>query len=726
MLEVLGVKQPRGELVPQSEADDDYAARYASVYQARYTAKLRVAAPVGTAFQVPGPLVALPDEAGPEGAPLVNQLLGRFVVHRADKLDALAKKPRRSKVAPEDLLRAISMANNNVDAAVRALQMLKRDEDALVTKLAGASTRSQVRYALHVCAGDDKKAAYMLKFAKDIARNADFIYERRGLQSGLGYPTRQVIEAQLVADDNEEGNTMAAIKKQWRMEVELMADLLATAQVEDMLTREMCAAFKHNYPPTLSEREHIEELYNDEFARDFAKTVHFLTQAGIVLKKAEFIGKPTQQQVEKLLREMDTDADRVTAFLTSVQALMVLSAKTGHPSADDCGRYLRDVGEAEEQAVLLLKSIWAFTNPKPPKQVGKKPPKEHLAATCGFPSRTEAEWALLHVEPKLDELKTASLLGRLNAMSTTHNEYQGPPEEKPRINRADMMWALKKESLYKDIHSVKAGETGAELLLAMLADLNQKKVAWGDPSQDDVWHALEKLDYVHERAELWLKAMGTLMSRQIELGVESVEEVERAMDVHNSNAARVIKLFESISTLQKKKGLGNPSRQDINMVLGFRDVFQIQDEHQRLDAASTLLKGYTSLLHDDTAMLNMGMDTKPSLEDKLYMLTELNRFGGDAEKAMDLMKNVADIQKLNEDLGTPTRADCVDALVANRLDMRTAVRKLREAYRHIKDAKLKEAYRDNALKDKLRREEEAAMHAALLAEGTNVEDGAAN
>ena len=128
------------------------------------------------------------------------------------------------------------MANNNVDLAVRALQALKRDEDALVTKLGGAATRAMVRHALHVCGGDDKKAGYMLEFHKDIARNADFICDRLGLQSGLGYPTRSVIEAQLVADDNEEGNTMAAIKKQWRMEVELMADVLATAQVEGMLT----------------------------------------------------------------------------------------------------------------------------------------------------------------------------------------------------------------------------------------------------------------------------------------------------------------------------------------------------------------------------------------------------------------------------------------------------------------------------------------------------------
>ena len=70
-----------------------------------------------------------------------------------------------------------------------------------------------------------------------------------------------------------------------------------------------------------------------------------------------------------------------------------------------------------------------------------------------------------------------------------------------------------------------------------------------------------------------------------------------------------------------------------------------------------------------------------------------------------------------EDLGHPTRMQVIEALAANRFDMRQAVRKLREAYRHVKDAQLKEAYRENALKDKRRKEEEAAIKAALLAEG---------
>jgi hypothetical protein len=102
------------------------------------------------------------------------------------------------------------------------------------------------------------------------------------------------------------------------------------------------------------------------------------------------------------------------------------------------------------------------------------------------------------------------------------------------------------------------------------------------------------------------------------------------------------------------------------MVLEVPHVLEISDLDARLEAAATSLKGFTTLLHDDTAMLNMGMDSKPSLEDKLYMVHELHRFGGDVEKAMDLMKNVADIQKLHEDLGHPTRMQVTLTLTLTR------------------------------------------------------------
>ena len=47
----------------------------------------------------------------------------------------------------------------------------------------------------------------------------------------------------------------------------------------------------------------------------------------------------------------------------------------------------------------------------------------------------------------------------------------------------------------------------------------------------------------------------------------------------------------------------------------------------------------------------------------------------------------------------------ITALENNKFDLRTAVRKLREAYRDVKDAQLKEAYRKNMEQEQKRREE---------------------
>ena len=87
-----------------------------------------------------------------------------------------------------------------------------------------------------------------------------------------------------------------------------------------MLTREMSRAFLHSYPPTAAEREHVEELYNDTFARDGAKTVHFLTQAGIVLKKAGSIGNPRRPAVVRVRVRVRPNLTR-TLILTLTLAL---------------------------------------------------------------------------------------------------------------------------------------------------------------------------------------------------------------------------------------------------------------------------------------------------------------------------------------------------------------------------------------------------------------------
>ena len=90
-------------------------------------------------------------EGGPQGRPMINQLLDRCVIHRPEMLDAMKKRKEvfgaRTKPPEEDLLRSLLWAENNVEKGVRNLQNLRRNEDNLVTKRGGHSTRAHAATA---------------------------------------------------------------------------------------------------------------------------------------------------------------------------------------------------------------------------------------------------------------------------------------------------------------------------------------------------------------------------------------------------------------------------------------------------------------------------------------------------------------------------------------------------------------------------------------------------
>ena len=107
----------------------------------------------------------------------------------------------------------------------------------------------------------------------------EMISEKLGTATGLGYPTRQELEALCVKQRCEEGAVMAALKKQWKASIEMMVEIVAAAEIEEMLTPERCESFAFSRPVTPAEAQHVEALYlSDEFGRDREKVVHFLSQ----------------------------------------------------------------------------------------------------------------------------------------------------------------------------------------------------------------------------------------------------------------------------------------------------------------------------------------------------------------------------------------------------------------------------------------------------------------
>ena len=368
------------------------------------------------------------------------------------RLDSLKKRKEvtsraaNKRFSEDDMHTALKMCNNNDQEAARLLVRMQSSENTVLDRRAGHSTRAGVRYALQTVLYDPDAAEFMLKNQEKVLKQkVDFISEKLGLDSGLGYPSRQVLERMLVASQLNEGAVMAELKKKSKLDIEKMVEIVAAAEVEELLTPERCEAFAFSRPFTVAEAKHVEAHYlSDEFNKDQAKVMNFLTQAGTVLKRS--LGAASREEVEELLRDMGCEAERVLTFLSAWGNMCDLGPKQGHATRDDCKRYLVQCDRDEEQATAFMRTIWKLANPKapkPPPKGSKKPPQPHYSEICGFPTRDECEWALLGTRAEGKEGKplaidkAVDLLVRLN---TTDMEIKGG-EKHSGCKREDVLWA---------------------------------------------------------------------------------------------------------------------------------------------------------------------------------------------------------------------------------------------------------------------------------------------
>ena len=651
-----------------------------------------------------------------KGELLINALLGRCEVARPELVERFKRRKevhrKGMKTEDEDLESALTATGNptNIDEAVRRLQQMRNAENNLVSKRAGHSTRLHVRHALKVTGFNESSALWLLQQQKDVERNIELITKRLGLTTGLGWPSRDKLEAVLTKCENEEGNAMATLKKEWRLEVEMMADIIGAADVDEMLSQRSCREFAFGYPAAPAERAHVEELYYGERSASLAvgevrrsTVAHFLREAGAVLRQGAQLGSPTRQHVEELLLEMGGDASKVIEFLQAIQS----PSRASPPSTATRARTTSRATSASlthslEKATAFVKLVWKIANPKekkPTKKDAKVP--EHLAAKCGFPSRSEVEWALLNSEPPLDQNAAVNLLCQLaqahaDAQAANSNNGDGAAAS---VTRADAMWALEPargkallaaKPLSHD--EIRAGHSPASVLLAMVGGALASLTAAGvQTAAPEVWAALERFAFDEAAAQRWLHGVGALLQRQSELNITSREEIEAAMGMCGNEPEKVVELMVETAALEAQASeLNRPARDDIKRVLS---VTWEMDGRKSL--APTIVKAYMAYTRDDTALLNIGLQGAPTEADKTYMVHTLARFGGDAKEALGFMKKVSDIVNMGVDLGEPTRDDAIAALEEHKLEQRAAVRALRDAHRKVLDARLKEEYRKN-------------------------------
>ena len=497
---------------------------------------------------------------------------------------------------------------------------------------------------------------------------------------------------------------MADLKKRYKLDIAMQAEIVAAAEVEEMLTPERCDLFAFAKPATAEDAQHVEDLYMGEFRRDKDATLHFFTEAGTVLKRSISLGSPTREEVEGLLRQMGNESERVIAFLTSQQNLLEIAPKNGSPTREDCARYLHQCDRDETQAKTFLQTIWKIHNPKapkPPPKGSKKPPQEHYSLKCGFPSREEAEWALLGTRDDKKEgrplmiEKAVELLCKLDVLT---QEVRGVAQAYPGTTREDIVWALDPERcaallkvrpLSNDEYA--SGQSAATLILGGISHLIQRGKETGVvTSRTDLLASLEKLSFDQSKTEKWLNGVGTLMERQSELGIVSREEVEVEMERHELDDAKVIELFEDTFALTKRKAeIGNPSRAEIKAMLT-----RAWSEGQRLELTAKCVSVYKKVLGDESFILSLFGKVPDDAELDLIS-TSILRFKGDYDQSAGYLKKVADICQKGDMIGNPTREHVVEVLDKHNLDQRKTTQEIRDAYHKRRDLQLKDEYKKN-------------------------------
>jgi len=513
---------------------------------------------------------------------------------------------------------------------------------------------------------------------------------------------------------------MAGLKKKNRMDVEMMLDCIAAAEVEEMLTPERCDAFGFSRHPTAEEQKHIEDAYLYKFERDNDKVVHFFTQAGTVMRRS--VGKPPRNEVEALLDELGGEAEPVIAFLQALQNMQDIATKNGNPQREDIARYLRTCGRDEEASIKLMQTVHKMSNPKPPKpppKGSKKPAQPHLAAQCGFPSRVEAEWGLRSTraedkegKPLLIE-KALELLTRLHAFDEERNAN---PDKFGMVGREDIVWALDPERTERLVklrplshEEYTSGASPASILLMQIGQLLavSKTISGGGTSvttseRQEAWAAIEKFQFNQTLAQKYITGVKTLMLQQAELSIESREEVDAVMESQNYDDQRVLLLMQNMAELQKQKAeLGNPSRTEI------KDMLLVAwDDPDRVGVAAACLKTYRQLLMDDGQMMSI-FGKQPNEGDTLYMRQATFRFKGNKPEVESYMKKVAELVNGGEALGNPSRELVISVLDEFNGNNREAHRKLRDEHWKVKDAELKEEYRRNREKAEKEKQEAA-------------------
>ena len=197
VVEIQGVAQPKGEAVA-------VGAEARKKLLERWQAQLKK--------HPKEPKPTLPAEDA-EGGPLVNFLAGACVAVRLDRLEAVKKRKEvtgraaNKRFEEHELITSLKLCSNKDDLAAKFAVKMQGLENQVYDEKPGHATRGQVKYALQTCEFSKEGAVSMLfspQGEKLLKPKTEYILERLGLDTGLGYPSTQLIERLLVKSNYDE------------------------------------------------------------------------------------------------------------------------------------------------------------------------------------------------------------------------------------------------------------------------------------------------------------------------------------------------------------------------------------------------------------------------------------------------------------------------------------------------------------------------------------------
>lgn len=507
---------------------------------------------------------------------------------------------------------------------------MRRSEDSLVSQRQGHVTRAQVREALRATDYDIDAAGRLLDQRRQISRVADYILDQRGLESGIGWPTRQEVEGLLARTGNDEGAVLSSLLRERRATVEKMVEIIHTdsvsvemqprlqrrsqvrfrlfcQQVDKLLAVENLFIYGLTVPPTASERAHVEALYGGEFDRSAARLDCFLREVGALQRNLDELAppdwRPSRAELEGLVRELG--GAPAEAFLRALRRLAEAAPKLGSPDRETLGRYVR-LGECDEEASLTFaQSVWklmggataskakekpksASARTRQPPAKAAPPPRSRSAAPAGKkrggkgatasapdpadtpgPSRAEAEAVLLAVNPVGDLTAATELLKRVDVI---HRQISATF---PLLRREDALWAasparearyLSREPLSQEER--KEGESGAKHLLRRLGAALE--------SLKDILAVDEPAEPPQSKSAV-LAALAEADARSAQPSGVPRQSVREGLDAHAFNLEGATRWVRGVgSLLHRQAELGIESREEVEAA--FEDHGQDPDQ----------------------------------------------------------------------------------------------------------------------------------------------------